>query len=103
MKSWQMLKLCFCVENGLNYLGHEVEQGNALYLALEDSKRRLKERTFKLKHNDVQYFPTTDIEAPYLNNGLEEDLQRWIDGVKNPKLIVIDTLARVKQRVSGFN
>ena len=103
MKSWQMLKLCFCVENGLNYLGHEVEQGNALYLALEDSKRRLKERTFKLKHNDVQNFPTTDIEAPYLNNGLEEDLQRWIDGVKNPKLIVIDTLARVKQRVSGFN
>ena len=102
MKSWQMLKLCFCVENGLNYLGHEVEQGNALYLALEDSKRRLKERTFKLKHNDVQNFPTTDIEAPYLNNGLEEDLQRWIDGVKNPKLIVIDTLARVKQRVSGF-
>ena len=103
MKSSQMLKLCFCVENGLNYLGHEVEQGNALYLALEDSKRRLKERTFKLKHNDVQNFPTTDIEAPYLNNGLEEDLQRWIDGVKNPKLIVIDTLARVKQRVSGFN
>ena len=103
MKSWQMLKLCFCVENGLDYLGHNVEQGNALYLALEDSKRRLKERTFKLKHNDVQYFPTTDIEAPYLNNGLEEDLQRWIDGVKNPKLIVIDTLARVKQRVSGFN
>ena len=103
MKRWQMLKLCFCVENGLNYLGHEVEQGNALYLALEDSKRRLKERTFKLKHNDVQNFPTTDIEAPYLNNGLEEDLQRWIDGVKNPKLIVIDTLARVKQRVSGFN
>ena len=103
MKSWQMLKLCFCVENGLDYLGHNVEQGNALYLALEDSKRRLKERTFKLKHNDVQNFPTTDIEAPYLNNGLEEDLQRWIDGVKNPKLIVIDTLARVKQRVSGFN
>ena len=103
MKSWQMLKLCFCVENGLDYLGHNDEQGNALYLALEDSKRRLKERTFKLKHNDVQNFPTTDIEAPYLNNGLEEDLQRWIDGVKNPKLIVIDTLARVKQRVSGFN
>ena len=101
MKSWLMYKLCFCVENGLNFLGHKVEQGNALYLALEDSKRRLKERAFKMGHEKNKNFPTTDIEAPYLCMGLEEDLQKWIDGVSKPKLIVVDTLARVKAAV-GF-
>ena len=101
MKSWLMYKLCFCVENGLNFLGHKVEQGNALYLALEDSKRRLKERAFKMGHEKNKNFPTTDIEAPYLGMGLEEDLQKWIDGVSKPKLIVVDTLARVKAAV-GF-
>ena len=101
MKSWLMYKLCFCVQNGLNFLGHKVEQGNALYLALEDSKRRLKERAFKMGHEKNKNFPTTDIEAPYLGMGLEEDLQKWIDGVSKPKLIVVDTLARVKAAV-GF-
>jgi len=101
MKSWLMYKLCFCVENGLNFLGHTVEQGNALYLALEDSKRRLKDRAYKMGHDKELNFPTTDVEAPYLEMGLEEDLQKWIDGVPKPKLIVIDTLARVKAAV-GF-
>ena len=101
MKSWLMYKLCFCVENGLNFLGHTVEQGNALYLALEDSKRRLKDRAYKMGHDKELNFPTTDVEAPYLGMGLEEDLQKWIDGVPKPKLIVIDTLARVKAAV-GF-
>ena len=101
MISWLMYKLCFCVENGLNFLGHTVEQGNALYLALEDSKRRLKDRAYKMGHDKELNFPTTDVEAPYLGMGLEEDLQKWIDGVPKPKLIVIYTLARVKAAV-GF-
>ena len=34
--------------------------------------------------------------------GLEESLQNWIDSVPDPRLICIDTLARVKSR-TGFN
>jgi hypothetical protein len=46
----------------------------------------------------LERHPTVDIEAPYLGMGLEEDIQKWIDGVENPKLVVIDTLARVKAK-----
>jgi len=102
MKSWTMLDLCYCVENGYEFMGHKVEKGNALYLGLEDSERRLKDRTFKLGRNKCENFPTVDVEAPYLGMGLEEDLQKWIDSSENPKLIVIDTLARVKAK-TGFN
>ena len=98
MKSWTMLDLCYCVENGLDFLNHKVVQGNALYLALEDSERRLKDRIYKLGHNKRMNVPTCDETAPYLGFGLEQELQKWIDKVEDPRLIVIDTLARIKPK-----
>ena len=101
MKSWTMLLISYAVQNGLKFLDHTTFQGNCLYLGLEDSKRRLKDREKKLKLNNLTP-PTVDVEAPYLDMGLEESLQTWIDSVPNPRLICIDTLARVKSR-TGYN
>jgi RecA-family ATPase len=103
MKSWTMLDLVYCVENGAKFLGQDVEKGNALYLALEDSERRLKDRVLKLGHAFNRIHPTVDVEAPYIGFGLEEDIQKWIDESKSPRLIVIDTLARIKPRVKRSN
>ena len=101
MKSWTMLLICYAIQNGLKVMGHETVQGDCLHLALEDGKRRLKFRERRLNLNKLTP-PTTDVEAPYLGMGLEESLQTWIDSVPNPRLICIDTLARVKSR-TGFN
>jgi hypothetical protein len=98
MKSWTMLDISYQVQNGLKVMGHETEQGDCLYLGLEDSKRRLKDRESKLKLDNLTP-PYVDVEAPYLGMGLEESLQTWIDSVPDPRLIVIDTLARVKPNV----
>ena len=95
MKSWTMLDICYQVQNGLKVIGHETVQGDCLYLGLEDSKRRLKSRETKLGLANLTP-PYVDIDAPYLGMGLEESLQEWIDEVDKPRLIVIDTLARVK-------
>ncbi len=100
MKSWTCLLLVYAVRNGFDFMGHNVPEGDCLYLALEDSKRRLKNRTIKLGLNKMPKHPDVDVEAPYLGMGLEESLQDWIDEVKNPRLIIIDTLAKVKQRSS---
>jgi RecA-family ATPase len=96
-----MLLICYAVRNGLKVMGHETIQGDCLYLGLEDSKRRLKDREKKLGLNNLTP-PYVDVTAPYLDMGLEESLQNWIDSVPNPRLICIDTLARVKSR-TGFN
>jgi RecA-family ATPase len=96
-----MLLICYSVQNGLKFLEHETEKGDCLYLGLEDSKRRLKDREKKLDLDKLTP-PYVDVEAPYLDMGLEESLQTWIDSVPNPRLICIDTLARVKIR-TGFN
>jgi len=96
MKSWTMLLICYHVQNGLTILGRETTQGDCLYLGLEDSERRLKDREKKLAIDTLNP-PYVDVDAPYLGMGLEDSLQKWIDAVENPRLIVIDTLARVKQ------
>jgi len=100
MKSWTMLDICYRVQNGLPVMDHETEEGDCLYLGLEDSKRRLKDREKKLGCDKLTP-PHVDVEAPYLGYGLEESLQAWIDAVPNPRLICIDTLARVKQTMSS--
>jgi len=96
MKSWTMLLICYLVQNGMDALGHETTQGDCLYLGLEDSERRLKDREHKLGVDNLTP-PYVDVDAPFLKMGLEDSLQQWIDNVANPRLIVIDTLARVKQ------
>ena len=98
MKSWTMLLICYLVQNGLDALGRETTQGDCLYLGLEDSERRLKDREQKLGVDNLTP-PYVDVDAPYLKMGLEDSLQQWIDNVANPRLIVIDTLARVKQEM----
>ena len=99
MKSWTMLLLAYCVQNGKQFMGHEVTQGDVIYFALEDSKRRMKDREQKLgvdKWTPPQILLPNDI--PYLGFGFEECLENWIASKENPRLVIIDTLARLKPK-----
>jgi RecA-family ATPase len=101
MKSWTALKLCYAIQNGTEFLGHLTMQGDAIYFGLEDSKRRIQDRVKKLgfsKLNHPQMVLGGDV--PYLTFGFEECLENWIKSKKNPRLVVIDTLARIKPRQS---
>ena len=101
MKSWTALKLVYCVQNGLDFLGHKTIQGDAIYFGLEDSQRRIKDRVEKLglsKMKQPQIVLGGDV--PYLGFGFEECLENWIKSKENPRLVVIDTLARIKPRQS---
>jgi hypothetical protein len=102
MKSWTMLDLAYCVQNGRTFMGNEVHQGDVLYLALEDNPRRLKDRIVKLKFEKLRA-PTINTIAPYLNFGLEESIKEWTQEVMHPRLVIVDTLARVKQQFDRTN
>ena len=103
MKSWTMLKLAYAVQNGSEFLNNETRQGDVLYLALEDNKRRMKDRIVKLGLDKSLHHPTIVDEAPYLNYGLEESIEEWTKEVLNPRLVVIDTLAKVKRQFDKTN
>jgi hypothetical protein len=101
-KSWAALDTALGVATGAKALGGlPVKQGGVLYLALEDNKRRLKSRMAKLlagapSPSNLVLVP----EWPRLDQGGLEAIEQWIKGTKNPRLVIIDTLAKVRSRLS---
>lgn len=94
-KSWFVLLLCLCVALGKRFLGREVYEGDVLLLDLEGSQYRMQER-LKIIGMD---FPKNLIIAhnsKALDSGLMDDLEDWWSKAPLPKLIVIDTIVRVK-------
>ena len=101
MKSWTALKIAYCVQNGIDFLDHKTVQGDAIYFGLEDSKRRIKDRVLKLGYSKLKQ-PQIVLggDVPYLGFGFEECLENWIKSREKPRLVIIDTLARIKPRQS---
>ncbi|HXQ45299.1 MAG TPA: AAA family ATPase, partial [Caulobacteraceae bacterium] len=98
-KSWLMLDIAVAVASGGYTLGdkHCVE-GDVLYGALEDSQRRLKERMRKvIPHRGP--WPrrlTLWTEMRPLEDGGLEQIEAWAKDAPDPRLIVIDTFAKVR-------
>lgn len=95
-KSWLALQVAGAVGTGGQALGREVKAGRVLYLALEDSPRRLKAR---LQTQQVQRAAAITFKTswPNLAEGGLAELQAEIekDGYT---LIVVDTLSRALGR-----
>ena len=81
---------------------YTTRKGTVLYLALEDDYRRLQERLYRMfgtESTDNLYF---SVSASQLGNGLDEQLARFVAEHKDTKLIIIDTLQKVRE-VGGDN
>jgi AAA domain len=95
-KSWLMLDIGLAVAAGRYCLGDtKCEQGDVLYLALEDNERRLQSRMTKIlgyanewpeRFNYVTEWPRADA------GGLDE-IRKWIVAAEDPRLVVVDILA----------
>jgi DNA polymerase len=97
-KSWLLLHACWAVATGGTTLGNiQVEQGDVIYAALEDNKRRMQARMERLFGKTT--WPRA-LEFVYrmkkLKDGGVAELRGWIEAKNNPKLVVIDTLAMVR-------
>jgi hypothetical protein len=108
-KSWAALGFCIAVATGGKAFGeYEVEEGAALYLALEDNKRRLQSRAGYLLKSDLVGAGSLSnldlqIRAGRLDTGLLEELERWLDKHGDrARLIVLDTLASVRGRSTNI-
>jgi hypothetical protein len=105
-KSRLMLALAVSVATESPALGiAPVKAGEVLYLSLEDPERRLQRRFVSLLA-DAQCPETLEYETqwPRLNEGGIEALKTWIAEHPHARLIVIDTLKRIKPKgVQGRN
>jgi len=100
-KSWLTLAICLSVSMGKDFLGYHTNKGESTYLALEDSRHRLKNRLEKiLGENEIPENFNFVIKAPSLANGLIDVLEKHMQEHPETKLIAIDTLQKIRSGAS---
>ena len=100
-KSWLLLQIGLAVANGVTTLvsSDKLVCGDVLYLALEDSPRRLKRRMQKYSGPNRDAWPrrfTPVTNWKRLDEGGLDALRAWCKSVEKPTLILIDVLKRVR-------
>ena len=97
-KSWMMLDMCLAVAKGEEFLGRKTEQGQVVYMALEDTFISLQSRMYELTDEPSKNLSFA-LMANSIGNGLEEDLQECKKQFPNLKMIVIDTLQKIRNTI----
>jgi hypothetical protein len=102
-KSWLGLGLGIAVGVGGRALGQiAVEAGEALYMGLEDNTRRLQKRMRKmLAGREAPRRLEVITEWPQLDDGGVEALDAWLDKRPDARLVVVDTLKKIRPREAG--
>jgi len=95
-KSWLALSLGLAVASGTNFLGQPTVQGSVLYLDLESRQYRVKDRLSKLTLGPAPAGLYIAHAAEPLGPRFYQQMEGWINGVRQPRLIIVDTLGRVK-------
>ena len=100
-KSWLALDVALAVARGDYCLGDfKCEQGNVLYLALEDNRRRLRSRVEKVSAPfALDIWPKAldfATQWPRCDDGGLDKLRQWAESKPNPRLIIVDVLAQFR-------
>ena len=96
-KSFLVAQIAYHVSTGQKLWGYEMHQGTVLYLALEDDYQRIQSRMFMMygvADTDRLFFATT---ANRIGSGLDEQLDGFMREHPDTKLIIIDTLQKIRE------
>lgn len=102
-KSFLALDLALAIACGGTAIGGvHVEQGDVLYVALEDGRRRLKERMGRMlpgRQKPQRLTYATDWHR--IGEGLEELVEEWLADHPEAKLVIFDTWVHIKPKSGG--
>lgn len=103
-KSWLSLQLARCVEAGIPFMGHRTEQGDVLYLALEDGFIRLQDRLGKQEIEGAESFTDAldfQIQIPTAEKGGLKELEEWLIAHPDASLVIVDVLKMFREPRKG--
>ena len=101
-KSWLALWLCLCVSKGESVWGFTTTQSSVLYLCLEDSYARIQNRLFQLTEDAPPTLHFANLSNS-IGSGLEEQICGFLSAHSDTRLVVIDTLQKVRHSLSDAN
>ena len=95
-KSWLALDMAISVAQGESFLGFATAKSDVLYLALEDTRNRLKTRSWKLidETNGELDFATA---AAKVSGGLIPQIEDYLAAHAAVKLVIVDTFQMVRE------
>ena len=96
-KSFLVAQLAYHISTGQKLWDYDVRQGTVLYLALEDDYRRLQDRMsrmFGVEGTDSLHFA---VYAKQIGAGLDEQLEKFMKEHPDTRLIIIDTLQKIRE------
>jgi len=96
-KSFFMAQLGYHISNGIPLWDNTVDAGIVLYLALEDDFSRLQKRLSRMFGTDSTDYFRFATHAKNLNGGLDSQLTRFVKENPDTKLIIIDTLQKIRE------
>lgn len=99
-KSFFMLQLAYHISTGTQLWEYPVRKGSVLYLALEDNYHRLQERLYRMFGTDNTPDLHFSVSAHQLGKVLVEQLGGFVQEHRDTRLIIIDTLQKVRE-ISG--
>ena len=95
-KSFLMLQLGYHVSKGKDLWGYHASQGGVLYLALEDDYFRIQQRMYKMYGAEGTDDFRLSIKVRTLQTGLIDQLEEYLRQRSDTKLIIIDTLQKIR-------
>ena len=96
-KSFFVAQLAYHIATGQKLWDYEVKQSTVLYLALEDDHRRLQKRMCRMFGVDGTANLHFAITSKKIGEGLEDQLEEFINLHPDTRIIIIDTLQKVRQ------
>ncbi|WP_407721358.1 AAA family ATPase [Ruminococcus sp. JE7B6] len=102
-KSFLMAQLAYHISTGTPIWNYKVNKGTVLYLALEDDYSRLQKRLYQMFGTDSADNLYLSVSASQLNEGLDKQLESFITKHADTKLIIIDTLQKVREVSSDYS
>ena len=105
-KSFMALQLCVAICTGTEFLGFQCEKHGCLYLDLESTERRPKQRLDMIsgeKAGEINnlYFITGTQEVSKIGNGFEQQIEQQLSEHEDIGMLVVDVFQLIRQSRKG--
>ena len=96
-KSFLMAQLAYHVSKGEPLWNYTVHKSDVLYLALEDNYERIQKRSYRMFGTESIDNLRFAVMANTVDGGLEKQLEGFLHQYPETRLIIIDTLQKVRE------